>query len=109
MKVIFLENVEGTAQVGEVKDVKPGFARNYLLPRGLAAPVNAFSPYGVPPQPRRRWEGGNGSRLLQALRGGRNGPKRLLQPALVRRAQLGNRRVDRVRQHEPCASDTPDT
>jgi large subunit ribosomal protein L9 len=43
MKVVFLENVEGTAQVGEVKDVKSGFARNYLLPRGLAAP--AVEPY----------------------------------------------------------------
>jgi len=43
MKVIFLENVEGTAQVGETKDVKSGFARNYLLPRGLAAP--AVEPY----------------------------------------------------------------
>jgi large subunit ribosomal protein L9 len=43
MKVIFLDNVEGTATVGEVKDVKNGFARNYLLPRGLAAP--AIEPY----------------------------------------------------------------
>jgi large subunit ribosomal protein L9 len=43
MKVVFLENVEGTAQVGDVKDVKSGFARNYLLPRGLAAP--AKEPY----------------------------------------------------------------
>ena len=43
MKVVFLESVEGTAQVGEVKDVKNGFARNYLLPRGMAAP--AVEPY----------------------------------------------------------------
>jgi large subunit ribosomal protein L9 len=43
MKVVFLESVEGTAQVGETKDVKNGFARNYLLPRGLAAP--AVEPY----------------------------------------------------------------
>lgn len=43
MKVVFLENVEGTAQVGEVKEVKNGFARNYLLPRRLAAP--AVEPY----------------------------------------------------------------
>ena len=43
MKVVFLENVEGTAQVGEVKEVKSGFARNFLLPRGLAAP--AIEPY----------------------------------------------------------------
>lgn len=40
MKVVFLEDVEGTAQVGEIKDVKNGFARNYLLPRKLAAPVS---------------------------------------------------------------------
>jgi len=39
MKVVFFEDVEGTAQVGEVKDVKNGFARNFLLPRGLAAPT----------------------------------------------------------------------
>lgn len=36
MKVVFFEDVEGTAQVGEVKDVKNGFARNFLLPRGIA-------------------------------------------------------------------------
>ncbi|MBA4179375.1 MAG: 50S ribosomal protein L9 [Anaerolinea sp.] len=40
MKVVFFEDVEGTAQVGEVKDVKNGFARNFLLPRGAAGPVN---------------------------------------------------------------------
>ena len=41
MKVVFLESIEGTALVGEVKEVKNGFARNYLLPRGLAAPATA--------------------------------------------------------------------
>jgi large subunit ribosomal protein L9 len=40
MKVVFFEDVEGTAQVGEVKDVKNGFARNFLLPRGLAGPTS---------------------------------------------------------------------
>lgn len=40
MKVVFFEEVEGTARVGEVKDVKNGFARNYLLPRGIAGPPN---------------------------------------------------------------------
>ena len=39
MKVVFLEDVEGVAQGGEVKDVKNGFARNYLLPQHLAAPA----------------------------------------------------------------------
>ena len=36
MKVVFLEDVEGVAQGGEVKEVKPGFARNYLIPKQLA-------------------------------------------------------------------------
>jgi large subunit ribosomal protein L9 len=39
MKVVFYEDVEGTAQVGDVKDVKNGFARNFLLPRNLAGPA----------------------------------------------------------------------
>ena len=39
MKVVFFKGVEGTAQIGDVKEVKPGFARNYLLPRGLAGPT----------------------------------------------------------------------
>ena len=36
MKVVFLEDVPGTAKIGDIKEVKPGFARNYLLPRRLA-------------------------------------------------------------------------
>jgi large subunit ribosomal protein L9 len=40
MRVVFLEEVEGTASPGDVKNVADGFARNYLLPRKLAAPAN---------------------------------------------------------------------
>jgi large subunit ribosomal protein L9 len=40
MRVVFLEEVEGTASPGDVKNVADGFARNYLLPRRLAAPAN---------------------------------------------------------------------
>ena len=36
MKVLFVEDVPGTAYAGDIKEVKPGFARNYLLPRKLA-------------------------------------------------------------------------
>ncbi len=36
MKVVFLEDIAGTAKIGDIKDVKTGFARNYLLPRRLA-------------------------------------------------------------------------
>lgn len=40
MKVVFFEDVEGTAQVGDVKEVKNGFARNFLLPNGAAGPAS---------------------------------------------------------------------
>jgi large subunit ribosomal protein L9 len=41
VKVVFLEDVPGTARLGDIKEVKPGFARNYLLPRKLALPATA--------------------------------------------------------------------
>ena len=39
MKVVFYQDIQGTALVGDVKDVKNGFARNFLLPRNLAGPA----------------------------------------------------------------------
>jgi large subunit ribosomal protein L9 len=36
VQVILKQSVEHLGQAGEVVRVKPGFARNYLLPRGLA-------------------------------------------------------------------------
>jgi ribosomal protein L9 len=36
MEVVFLTDVEGVALGGEVKEVKNGFARNYLIPQNLA-------------------------------------------------------------------------
>jgi len=39
VKVMFVETVEGSGSRGDVKDVKPGYARNYLLPKGLAVPA----------------------------------------------------------------------
>jgi len=41
MDVILLKDVEKLGGEGTVVRVKPGFARNYLLPRGLAAPATA--------------------------------------------------------------------
>lgn len=35
IEVIFLQNVKGVAKIGEVKKVADGYARNFLLPKGL--------------------------------------------------------------------------
>ncbi|MYC08273.1 MAG: 50S ribosomal protein L9 [Chloroflexi bacterium] len=39
MKVVFLQDVAGVAQGGDVKEVKNGFARNYLIPKQFAVPA----------------------------------------------------------------------
>lgn len=39
MKVILLHEVAGLGKPGDVKDVAPGYARNYLLPRQLVTPA----------------------------------------------------------------------
>ena len=39
MRVILTEDVPSLGEAGEVVSVKPGFARNYLLPRGKAVPA----------------------------------------------------------------------
>ncbi|MCI0439687.1 MAG: 50S ribosomal protein L9 [Chloroflexi bacterium] len=39
MRVVFLEDVPGVAHGGDVKMVRNGFARNYLLPKKLAVPA----------------------------------------------------------------------
>lgn len=36
MQVILRERIEGLGAAGDVVDVKPGYGRNYLVPRGLA-------------------------------------------------------------------------
>lgn len=40
MKVILQENVEGVGHLGDLIEVKNGFARNYLLPRKKALEAN---------------------------------------------------------------------
>lgn len=37
MKIILLQDVEGLGKAGDLKDVANGYARNFLLPRRLAA------------------------------------------------------------------------
>ena len=41
MKVIFLQDVKGSGKKGQVLEVNDGYARNFLLKRGLAQPADA--------------------------------------------------------------------
>src|SRR5262245_14636166 len=41
MQVILRDDLDNLGKSGEVVNVKPGYARNYLLPRGLAIRANA--------------------------------------------------------------------
>src|SRR5438105_4501796 len=41
MKVILTKDLENLGKAGALVDVKPGYGRNYLLPRQLAVPATA--------------------------------------------------------------------
>ena len=41
MKVVFKADVKGKGKAGEVKEISDGYARNFLLPRGLAVEASA--------------------------------------------------------------------
>lgn len=54
MRVIFQATVKGVAKAGEVKEVKDGYARNFLIPKGLA--VEATSGRERELNDRKQWE-----------------------------------------------------
>jgi large subunit ribosomal protein L9 len=41
MKVVFIEDISAKEKKGDIKEVSNGYARNYLLPRGLALPATS--------------------------------------------------------------------
>ena len=43
MNLILLQDVEDLGLAGDSVHVSPGFGRNYLIPRGLAAPASAVA------------------------------------------------------------------
>jgi large subunit ribosomal protein L9 len=40
MQLLLVEDIPNLGKSGDVVEVKPGYGRNYLLPRGLATPVS---------------------------------------------------------------------
>lgn len=55
MQVIFLQDVRGYGKRGELKDIKDGFARNFLIPRGYAKMATSDA--------MRRWESDERQRM----------------------------------------------
>ena len=83
MKVVFLETVEGSGTRGEVKTVANGYARNYLLPRGLAAAatpslLRRAERLAAEEEERQRLLDGQARELVGKLRG-----QRLIMPVRV--------------------------
>lgn len=40
MEIILVEEMPNLGEVGDIVSVKPGYARNFLFPRGIAIPAN---------------------------------------------------------------------
>lgn len=47
MKVILKQNIAGLGQKGDEKEVKPGYARNFLLPKGLIVLARTSEAKGI--------------------------------------------------------------
>ena len=56
MKLILRQNVTTLGQAGDVVNVKPGYARNYLLPKGLAYMASAANLRRIEEESRHREE-----------------------------------------------------
>jgi len=41
MEIILTENVDGLGNIGDLVKVKPGYGRNYLVPKGMAVIANS--------------------------------------------------------------------
>ena len=77
MKVILQQDVKGQGKKGQMIEASDGYARNFLLPRKLAAPMQSMSGYLWPmtntreasaiSSPRALAKGGNGGRLFGAV------------------------------------------
>ena len=84
MDVVLLKDVEQLGTAGTVVQVKPGFARNYLVPSGLAAPATPQQLKALEAITRQR------ERKTQRLRGEAEALKRKLESrSLTMKLTLG--------------------
>jgi len=56
MKIVLVKEVQNLGQVGDIKDVKPGFARNFLLKQNLALRVDDPKAQAIISEKRQRQE-----------------------------------------------------
>ena len=71
MKVLLCEDIDKLGWLGDVVEVKTGYARNYLLPQGLAKIANEASIRAIAEEKARRAEQRRleGKRLEEAVKG----------------------------------------
>jgi large subunit ribosomal protein L9 len=43
MEIILTESIDGLGEIGEIVNVKPGYARNFLMPKGFAVVADSSS------------------------------------------------------------------
>lgn len=67
MEVILLEQVQNLGEIGDVVNVRPGYARNYLFPKGKAAVATAESKARLEAH-RKELEAAEAERLNEARR-----------------------------------------
>ncbi|HIG06411.1 MAG TPA: 50S ribosomal protein L9, partial [Planctomycetes bacterium] len=53
MKLFLKKNIKELGEIGEVIDVKPGYARNYLIPQGIGVEVGQANLQWIDAQKRR--------------------------------------------------------
>ena len=56
MQVILKQRLDNLGQVGDIVTVKPGYARNYLFPQGLAIPLTSANKRQIEALQKRRVE-----------------------------------------------------
>lgn len=84
MEIILRQAVESLGKPGDVVDVKSGYARNYLIPRGLAYPATEGYKKQIAQQ-KARLEAAEGDRIAAA----RQLAERLEQVSLTFSARVG--------------------